>query len=187
MTEFAVARPRKLAPDGVLGMLIFVGAESMYFAGLISAHVIVSSRAPAWPPLGQPRLPFEQTALNTTLLLLSGVLLFLAHRAWKRERRSALSTFAGAIVLGSAFVGLQGREWIALIREGLTLTSSTYGGFFYLIVGSHGLHAVVGLGCLVWAWFRLRADRLPASALGAVQVLWFFVVALWPFLYLKVY
>ena len=39
-------RPRrKLIPDGVLGMLLFVFTEAMVFAGLISAHAIVKSRA----------------------------------------------------------------------------------------------------------------------------------------------
>ena len=46
------------------------------------------------------------------------------------------------MLLGAFFVVFQGAEWLALIGQGLTLTSSALGSFFYLIVGSHGLHAV---------------------------------------------
>jgi cytochrome c oxidase subunit III len=74
-----------------------------------------------------------------------------------------------------------------LIRQGLTLTSSNHGSFFYLIVGMHGAHVVAGLLFLSWAWWRLRGGFLSSSAFGAVQVFWFFVVGLWPVLYLLVY
>ncbi|MEZ4425611.1 MAG: hypothetical protein R3E98_19605, partial [Gemmatimonadota bacterium] len=59
-------RRPKLIADGVMGMLLFVFTEVMMFSGLISAHVIVKSQAigQLWPPLGQPRLPFEETAIN---------------------------------------------------------------------------------------------------------------------------
>ena len=50
------------------------------------------------------------------------------------------------MLLGAFFVLFQGVEWVALLREGLTLTSSTHGAFFYLIIGTHALHAVVALG-----------------------------------------
>ncbi|HJN78221.1 MAG TPA: heme-copper oxidase subunit III [Myxococcota bacterium] len=190
MAEAILPAPtRKLAPDGVIGMLIFIFAEVMFFAGLISAHVIVESRAlgGAWPPVGQPRLPLEETAINTALLLASGALVFLAHRARRRKLRSAPAILLGALVLGVAFVSLQGREWVALISEGLSLTSSTYGGFFYLIVGSHALHAVAAISALGWATFELWKGRLPDSAFATVQLFWYFVVLVWPAIYVQVY
>ena len=93
-----------------------------------------------------------------------------------------------SILLGSFFVAFQGYEWLGLIREGLTLTSSTHGSFFYLIVGLHGLHAVVALGFLVGIYVRMRADQpLLSSTFAAARVFWYFVVGLWPILYLRVY
>ena len=81
----------------------------------------------------------------------------------------------------------QGAEWVALVREGVTLTSSTMGSFFYLIVGMHALHAVGALGLLGHTWLRLRQGWLVQSELAAAQVFWYFVVGLWPILYLVVY
>ena len=61
------------------------------------------------------------------------------------------------------------------------------GGFFYLIVGAHALHALAGLSVLSVAYVRLHQGRLKGDFLAATQVLWYFVVVLWPFLYVRVY
>src|SRR5262245_3314166 len=168
-------------------MLIFVAAEVMFFAGLISAFTIVRAESMVWPPPDQPRLPIERTALNTLALLLSGVALAYAHRAFRRDRRSARTPLLVAMALGAFFVICQGAEWAALLAQGLTVTSSTLGSFFYLIVGLHALHAVVAIGMLANAWVRLRRGWLAMSQLVTVEVFWYFVVLLWPVLYGVVY
>ena len=91
------------------------------------------------------------------------------------------------LLLGVFFIGSQGAEWVALLGEGLTIRSSTYGGFFYLIVGTHGVHAIAAILALGWAWYELEKGRLSASQLATVSVFWYFVVLLWPILYLNVY
>lgn len=205
-------KPRKLVSNGVLGMILFVFVEIMLFAGFISAFVIIKSRAigSVWPPPNQPRLPFEETAVNTSALLASGIVLFIAHRIFQRRggvdaRRpgghpggqlggwpggrpgSVAGLLAAATLLGGAFVALQGVEWLALIREGLTITSSTYGALFYTIIGAHALHAVAAIGALAWAFVRLMRDRLTKEAMSTVAIFWYFVVLVWPFLYFQVY
>ena len=179
----------KVIADGVMGMLLLVFTEVMMFAGLISAHTIVRSQVAGemWPPYGQPRLPVEQTAVNTAALLASGVVLVFAYLAFRREPARARLLLLVSILLGTFFVASQGVEWVALLGEGLTLTSSTYGSFFYVIVGAHALHAVAALGAMVWAWTRLTSDRLTAAELATVSTFWYFVVLVWPVLYWKVY
>jgi cytochrome c oxidase subunit III len=181
---------RQLASNGSLGMALFVFAEVMLFAGFISAYTIVQGSAMPgmWPPPDQPRLPIERTALNTAALLASGVLLFLGGRRFRRAGAAAAQPWMlGALALGAAFVVAQGMEWVALLRHGLTLTSSQLGSFFYVIIGTHGLHAVAAILALGWAVAAMRARRLTESALGAVELFWYFVVLVWPLLYWKVY
>ena len=177
----------QIISSGVLGMLLFVLTEIMLFAGLVSAFSIIKAGAIVWPPPGQPRLPVEETLFNTAALLLSAVFLYRAHVVFKRDRKSASRPFLVAVLLGAFFVGFQGFEWAQLIAEGLTITSSTMGSFFYLIVGLHALHAVVALGVLVWAWRRLQRGWLADTHFATVQVLWYFVVGLWPVIYGVVY
>lgn len=89
--------------------------------------------------------------------------------------------------LGAVFVSAQGAEWVALLGQGLTLTTSAHASFFYLIVGAHALHVLAALGVLLYSVLRLRAGRLTEPALRAATILWVFVVAVWPVLYALVY
>jgi heme/copper-type cytochrome/quinol oxidase subunit 3 len=180
-------RLRPILPSPVLGMLIFVIAEMMMFAGLMSAFSIVKAGALGWPPPGQPRLPVEATAFNTAALLASAVILFFANRAYARNRDLAKRLLFTAIGFGAFFVVFQGVEWVSLIRQGLTLTSSNHGSFFFLIVGMHGLHAIAGLTVLGSAGLKFSKGLLAPSSFAAAQVFWYFVVGLWPLLYFMVY
>ncbi len=173
--------------NGVLGMLLFVITEAMLFAGLISAFTIYRASAIVWPPPGQPRLPLELTLANTAVLLSSGLLLYLCRRRFRRDPAGARALLLGAAGLGLVFVLVQGYEWVRLIAQGLTLTSSPLGSFFYLIVGLHALHAVVAAGVLVHAWSRLRQGWLSSGLLASAEVFWYFVVGVWPVLYWRVY
>ena len=57
MNTMALEQKRKAVPDGILGMLLLLFTETMFFAGLISAYVVDRSGFNVWPPPAQPRLP----------------------------------------------------------------------------------------------------------------------------------
>ena len=191
MSVEAISPPRRkeVVSSAVLGTLFFVVAEVMFFSGAISAFTI--SRAGAlpgtWPMPGQPRLPAEATALNTALLLLSGVVLVIAHRLYRQKSAIAHWVTLSAWALGAGFVALQGVEWLGLLRQGLTLTSSPLGSFFYLIVGAHALHAVIALLALGGAWIQMARGKLNPGLFFGAQTFWYFVVLLWPVIYARVY
>ncbi len=175
--------------SAVLGTLFFVVAEVMFFSGAISAFTISRSGAlpGTWPMPGQPRLPAEATLLNTALLLLSGIVLVVAHQLYRKKSPIAHWVTLCAWALGASFVGLQGVEWAGLLSQGLTLTSSPLGSFFYLIVGSHAVHAVVALIALGFAWLQMARNKLAPGLFFGAQTFWYFVVLLWPVIYLRVY
>jgi heme/copper-type cytochrome/quinol oxidase subunit 3 len=176
-------------------MLIFIGSEVMLFAGLMSAFLVLRARLPEWPPPGQPRFPVGITALNTLVLLASG---WTVSRAWRAARGGAgaraeaqverwLGITAG---LGLLFVLVQGIEWTRLIGHGLQISPGIYGGIFSTVIGMHGLHVLCGVGAVVGAWFMVWQGRLMdrmEPVITAVSLFWFFVVAVWPVLYVLVY
>lgn len=178
--------PRVIS-NGVLGMSLFVLTEIMFFSGMISAFSIVKASALVWPPPDQPRLPIEETALNTLALFASGALLYLAQRRFNEDRTQAAGPLLGAIALGAFFVLFQGWEWASMLAQGLTLTSSTMGSFFYLIVGTHALHVIAALAMLLRVWRRHSAGWLQPSQLATAAVFWYFVVGAWPIVYWQVY
>jgi heme/copper-type cytochrome/quinol oxidase subunit 3 len=159
-----------------IGALFFIVTEVMFFAGLISAFWVIRFSLTDWPPTGQPRYPVAVTLFNTLFLFASGV----THFFYRRNR--APSLFTATVLLGALFLLLQGREWLRLIEFGLTVTSSLYGSIFYVIVGSHAIHATFGL---LWLLF---SRRNPAGSVHeSAGIFWYFVVLIWPVLYLVVY
>ena len=180
---------REVVPSSVLGTLLAVSVEVMFFAGLISAFTIARAGAGAdhWTTPTAPLLPAASTAVNTLALLASGVLVAVAHRLFQRQSPASGRTLAAAWVLGALFVVLQGREWAGLLAQGFTMPSSGLSAFFYLIVGAHAAHAVVALAALGIAWHRLVTGRLAPAFLFGTETFWYFVVLMWPIIYFRVY
>ena len=180
---------REVVPSGLLGMVIFVGTEVMFFAGLLSAFTISKAGAPVFEwnlPAGQV-LPLAETAVNTLALFASGALVWVAGRQRRAGSSAAAQTLLAATLLGALFVMLQGREWLSLIAGGVTLSSGALAAFFYVIVGTHAVHALAALIGLGVAWWRLRAGRLSKGFLLGAQTFWYFVVLIWPVIYARVY
>lgn len=178
---------RPVVPSAVIGTAVFLFTEVMLFCGLISAYLVLRQQAPMWPPFDQPRLPVAVTAVNTAVLLASGLAVSRARSAG-RDRDDEVGPEARrwlgvALGLGAVFVAVQGFEWTRLVAHGLTLSSSVYGGCFYTIIGAHALHVVAAIAVLAWARRSVRTD----GGLRALRMYWWFVVGIWPVLYAAVY
>ena len=183
-------RTKSPVSNGIIGMLIFMVTEAMFFAALISAYMVIRAGLDEWPPWGQPRLPVETTAFNTLLLLASGLLMAYSRALLQKNKILEGRQWLGiSILLGTFFLISQGNEWVQLINFGLTVSSSVYGGLFYLIIGAHGFHVIGALTVLIFAWNRLGASRNPITLEGLfpLQIFWYFVVCVWPVLYVLVY
>jgi cytochrome c oxidase subunit III len=174
-----------------LAVLVFLGAEAMFFAGLIGAYIVFRLGSTVWPPPFQPRLPIAVTGVNTIILVISAVTMRLGLRSIAvGNRRKLIQLLSLTALCGGAFLVIQGFEWLRLIHFGLTVSSSVYGGLFYTIIGFHGLHVI---GALVWLLVVLtlarkgRFTREQHIGLQTCAMYWTFVVALWPVLYGVVY
>jgi cytochrome c oxidase subunit III len=178
-------------PNCLVAVLILIGAEVMFFAGLVTAFLILRAGSFAWPPPGQPRLPILVTGLNTLVLIASGFTIRLALVEIRRGHRDATARWMRATaMLGGTFLAVQGFEWIRLLGYGLRVSSSLYGATFYTAIGAHALHVAAGLLALLVILRGTVAGRYAAedhSGLEAGAFFWFFVVALWPVLYALFY
>ena len=181
--------------NGVLGMLLFLATEAMFFGGLISAFIVNrSENLGNWPPPWQPRLPVELTAINTVFLIISGITMFLLARELKKEEQADSGKsnilYVLTMVFGLIFVAIQGTEWVKLVNAGLSSDVSLFSAFFYTIIGLHGIHVVLGLLYLIYVGIRfLNTDDagMRSRFVSTTSVYWYFVVGLWPILYVLVY
>jgi heme/copper-type cytochrome/quinol oxidase subunit 3 len=183
--------PKPPVGNAYLAMLLFIGADVMFFAGLIGAFVVFRFGTVDWPPPNQPRLPVEVTGVNTVILLASGYTML---RTWRRlrnwNRQRILNGLTVTAVLGSIFLLVQGNEWVKLLGYGLTLSSGVYGAIFYTLIGCHAVHVLGAVTWLVAVLIMLKKGSFSARRHVGIKLAgmyWFLVVGLWPILYTLVY
>ncbi len=199
------------------GMSWFIFSEVMFFAGffgaLFWARVMsvpdlasLDHNTYLWPdftshwpsagpgfeekfsPMGAWGLP----AINTALLLTSGVTVTIAHWAVKEGRRAILNWFLFlTILLGVIFLGVQAYEYSHAYAElNLKLTTGAYGSTFFMLTGFHGFHVTCGVIMLTVIWFRCLSGHFkPDQHFGFEGVAWYwhFVDVVWLGLFIFVY
>lgn len=174
-----------------LGMMMFLGAESMFFAGLIGAFLVFRVANQTWPPPTFPKLPILITGVNTLFLLYSALTMQQALKAIRRGLQGrGIYLLMLTAVFGVVFLAIQGYEWVRLIRFGLTLSSGVYGATFYMVIGAHALHVAVAVLWLLSVWWQTRRGYYSVSryvGLAMCGMYWYYVVGLWPVLYGLVY
>ena len=178
-----------IASARIAVVMLLVG-ETMLFTGLLGAYFVLRFGSVVWPPAGEPRLPLAITSINTALLFASAWTMRLAVRAARaRETEPTTNALGVTAFLGVIFLAVQGSEWVRLLSHGLTLSSSTYGGTFYLLIGVHGAHVFAAVAWLasVFALARRRAGALRPLTVELCALYWNYVVALWAVLFGLVY
>jgi len=176
---------KKGIPSPVLGMLIFVIGELMFFSALVSTRVVLKASSGIFAPPENVRLPVLTTGFNTAVLLLSGI--FMIAAGWKHGSERSKSLFALAIATGLFFLGVQGYEWFNLLSYGMTMTSGVFGATFYLLIGCHALHVIAAVVTMMWFYRLYAKNQFGKDGMLALQIYWSFVVLIWPVLYVLVY
>ena len=176
-----------------LAILILLGAEIMFFAGLIGTFLVFRLGSVTWPPPSQVdvRLPVGITGINTIILLLSGYTMVRALRAVRKDRQKELrSSLLVTGSLGVIFLLVQGSEWARLVHHGFTLSSGVYGSIFYVLIGCHALHVLVAVVWELSVFAKALGGGFSVDRHVGVEICtiyWTFVVVLWPILYVMVY
>jgi cytochrome c oxidase subunit III len=205
-----------------MGMMWFIFSEVMFFAGFFGAllyarqfsvpwlggegtklltKVIRGDTFEAtWPTNGPGQIggefqvipAFGLPAINTAILLASGVTITIAHHALRAGNRKMLNLFlALTFLLGFLFVYLQATEYVAAYTEhNLKLSTGIYGSTFFPLTAFHGFHVTMGALMLVVIWFRcLKGHFTPTHhfAFEGVAWYWHFVDVVWLGLFIFVY
>ena len=188
-----------------VGTIIWLSSELMFFAALFAMYFTIRSvdkgQGLPWPGA---HLNVALSSVNTTVLLLSSgtcqMGVFAVERGQIKRTRSLLHPMSWGLrewyvlsfLMGLYFILGQGYEYLDLIRkEGLTLSSSSYGSVFYLTTGFHGLHVTGGLIAFIFLLGRTYAARRftheqQVSAI-VVSYYWHFVDVVWIGLFTTIY
>ena len=182
----------------LLGMLLFIGSEVMFFAGLFGAYF--NSRAAAlaagqaWPPEGTEHFiePGLIPVLATIILVASsGTMQWALWRIQKGDRTGMNRALAVTLLMGAVFLGMQAFDYYELLSHyGFGINSGIYGTLFYTMTGFHGAHVfggVVGIGIILLRGMSGQFSARHHVAVEAVSAYWHFVDVVWIGLFFVLY
>jgi cytochrome c oxidase subunit 3 len=181
------------------GALFYARVLSVPWLGDLEQKLLWPDFNAQWPTAGPAATDAFTTmgawgipALNTLLLLSSGVTVTWAHWALKANNRGQLILgLILTIALGVTFLGFQAYEYIHAYSDlNLRLTSGIYGSTFFMLTGFHGFHVTVGAIMLTVILFRCIAGHFKPDhhfAFEAVSWYWHFVDVVWLLLFVLVY
>jgi cytochrome c oxidase subunit III len=177
--------------SSLLGMVLFIASEVMFFGGLFGAYFTIRSAATQWPPPDTPHLSAPYAAILTTILVASSVTMQLGVWAIrKNNQRRLVLWLAVSLLLGAIFLCMQALEYANLIEEGLTLSSGVFGSTFYTLTGFHGAHVAGGAAFILIVLLRARSGQFTARYHDTVEMAsyyWHFVDVVWLGLFSTIY
>lgn len=187
------------------GALYYARAYSIPWLGgegnnLMTNAVLWDSWEAAWPTNGPGSVGGDYEvmgawglpAINTLILLTSGVTVTWSHWGLKKANRTQLITgLLATVILGFVFVGLQALEYSHAYNDmNLTMGSGMYGSTFFLLTGFHGFHVTMGAIMLTVIMFRAMKGHFTYEnhfGFEAVAWYWHFVDVVWLGLFIFVY
>jgi cytochrome c oxidase subunit III len=181
----------------ILGMILFICSEVMFFSGLFAAYFSVRASSPKWPPITDNELLNEHFNLHaepifalvlTIILVTSSFTCQFAVWAIRRDDRAGFIRNIGVtLVLGIVFLIGQAFDYSTL---GFGISDTPFGTTFYTLTGFHGAHVFGGAVMLSVVLYRGLAGQFSArhhDAIEATSLYWHFVDVVWIALFSTLY
>jgi cytochrome c oxidase subunit III len=177
-------------PIPMVGMLLFIASEVMFFGGLFATYF--SARAGVgpgnWHPPEGGHLDLPLAAVLTAVLVASSFTMQFGVWAIRRGDTARLKMWT-AITLGLGILFLAGQLY-DYSQLGFGIADSSFGTVFYTLTGFHGAHVfggAVGLTIVLARAVRGQFSGRNHVAVEAVSIYWHFVDVVWIFVFSTIY
>lgn len=165
-------------------MWILIGSEIAVFGAALIGFAGARIVNPDMFNTGQATLNKTAGALNTAVLLTSGLFAALAVEWRKVDRRShsRLALLASAL-LGCIFAAVKIAEYAVKMDAGIGIETDTFYTLYFLITGFHLLHVFAGIIilALVAKWDSIENLETGAAFWHMVDMIW---VLIFPVIYI---
>ena len=180
--------PQREMSAPVLGMVLFVASEAMFFGAFFAGYFTIKDNAKVWPPPGIPHLKIDIATILTIILVASSVVIQLSLRSIRKGDEGRARLLLGiTIALGITFLLLQLYDYSQL---GFGVKDGTFGTLFYVMTGIHMAHVFGGVVFLVLVFSQAMGGALTPSnhdSLAAGAIYWDFVDVVWLLLFTTFY
>ena len=170
-------------------MWLFVVVESLVFTSYFCIYLYARTQHARAFLEAQSGLTMWLGTLDTVVLLTSSwsIARCVQHAGaarYDRALRSACTT-AG---LGIVFLALKVAEWVHLVRDGRTFTSSDFMQHYFFLTGIHAVHLVIGFVVLGLLIHQIARPALRAqSIIETCSTYWHTVDLFWVVIFALLY
>lgn len=171
----------------IFGFWVYLMTDLVLFASLFATYAVLHVMT---TPGTLPHASLS--TLAETVLLLTSSLACGFSLLWAQagERGRALAWAGATLTLGAAFLALELAEFRTLMLAGHGPQASGVLSAFFTLVGTHGLHILVGLlwgACLMGVIASRGLTRKTLRALSLWSMFWHFLDIVWIFIFTLVY
>ncbi|MBB6669895.1 cytochrome o ubiquinol oxidase subunit III [Cohnella nanjingensis] len=174
----------------MMGFWIFLITDCILFGTLFATYVVLHGST-AGGPTASELFEMPGVIAETFILLTSSFTSGLAVLAMnKGSKRGLIGWLAVTAILGASFIGLEVSEFVKMVHEGATISTSAFLSGFFTLVGTHGVHVSVGLVWMVAIMLQLSRHGINSVTKRKVNVIslyWHFLDVVWIFVFTIVY
>jgi cytochrome c oxidase subunit 3/cytochrome o ubiquinol oxidase subunit 3 len=177
-------------PDrGTVGVISLIITETSLFSIFVVAYLYYIGKSTMGP---YPKDVLTLPIWATICLFSSSGTIVMAERALEHlNARMFKVWWTVTVLLGAEFLHQTALEWHEFIYEKhLTISTNLFGTTFYMLVGLHASHVIVGLTLLIIvliAAFRGFALHTQARRIKFLSWYWHFVDGVWAVVFTVVY
>ncbi len=174
----------------IFGFWLYLMTDCVLFATLFAAYAVLIGGT-ARGPTAHDIIDLPFVLGETLILLLSSFTIAIGMlQSLYNDKKKLIIWFAVTFLLGLAFLVMQGIEMSRLISAGYTWQKSAFLSAYFTLLGTHGLHVLVGL--LLMLLFIGQAIRrgltlVVLTRLTCLRLFWLFLDLLWIVMYTYVY
>jgi cytochrome c oxidase subunit 3 len=189
-----------------LGIWMFLATEILFFGGIFGAYTVYRLWYPAEFELASSHLNRMIATVNTVFLITSSLTMTLAIRSAKLgDKAGLIRNLLITAALGAAFMVMKGFEYAEDFHENLlpgprfaknyhddAVNRGLDPGkvqlflcFYYIMTAIHGIHIIIGIGCILWLVWEAWRGTIPPENYSTVEIVslyWHLVDAIWLFL-----
>jgi cytochrome o ubiquinol oxidase subunit III len=178
------------AANQVFGFWIYIMTDLILFAAIFATFAVVG-RNHADGPTGKELFDLPYLFGETMVLLFSSATYGFAMLAVQNGRKTLVLTgLAVTFLLGLGFISMEINEFHGMILDGNGPERSAFLSAFFTLVGTHGLHVIIGLIWMTVMMGQIIIKGLSApvrSRLTRLSVFWHFLDIVWIGVYSIVY
>ena len=164
-------------------MWVLIWSELLVFGAALGGFAVARFLDPVTFDASQAHLDRFLGAINTMVLLTSGLLAAMAVRARADgEVTGSRRWVMASMAVGSVFLVIKIIEYAEKLDAGLDIETNTFFTLYYLITGFHFLHVILGLVILAVVTWKNSLDNLETGA-----AFWHMVDLVWVLIFPLVY